>query len=758
MKSRFIVLASLGLTATAVLGVTMPASRHLIRDQLARHRHVRFGTIAATPIVPVPQAMPAVTAADEDLRFVPLAVAEVPAPRLSSPQLDARAFDPPTTVVGKSVSAAAAVTATIDRSTEASPAPTQNDTAFSTDLAGARQALRHYHDSDLGAGDEFARLTAGSLRTALDWAAIRLDSHDAGADRLQAFALAHPGWPALPWVSRRLEEARAATRVAPLVLAQFGQVAPETLVGKLSLARARLASNDAAGAADLVRAVWRSEDLSPVEEATVLHDFGALLRREDHKFRADRLLYAESVAPALRTAALAGPDVVLLARARAAVIASTGADAAIAAVPKPLQTDPGLTFARIQKARRAGKITEAAALMLSAPHDPTLLVDGDQWWVERRLVARKLLDLGDFKAAYAIAAGHAATSEQSRIEAEFHAGWIALRFLNDPALAAPHFAAASAIAATPISVARGTYWQARTAEAQGDTVAADRFYALAADHPTTFYGQLASAKLGRGPLVLRRPAAAATGSAQREAVPVVAQLFALGERDLAVSLALAMAKTDPDEAQVAALAKAVEATQDARATLIVGKAAAQRGMPVDDAAFPTFGVPGYRPLDNSADRPTVFAIARQESEFDPHAVSSAGAKGLMQVIDSTARQTAERAGLDFNGGRLLSDAAFNAQIGAAHLGKLLNDQDGSYILTFAAYNAGARKVQEWIAAYGDPRRPGVDPVDWIERIPFTETRNYVQRVFENLQIYRARFGMPTALLTDPQPPVAGKGT
>ncbi len=247
-----------------------------------------------------------------------------------------------------------------------------------------------------------------------------------------------------------------------------------------------------------------------------------------------------------------------------------------------------------------------------------------------------------------------------------------------------------------------------------------------------------------------------TGEARSEAVRAVEVLFALGERDMAVSLALAVAKTEPDAAQVAALVAAVQATGDARATLMVGKAGTQRGMPVDEAAFPTFGVPGYQPIEPSADRATVLAIARQESEFDPRSVSSAGAMGLMQLIASTARKTAQDAGVGFDQGRLLSDAAFNARIGAAHLGRLLNDLDGSYILTFASYNAGPRKVRDWMAAYGDPRKPGVDPVDWIERIPFTETRNYVQRVFENLQMYRAQFGMPTAALTPAA--AAGKGT
>ncbi len=755
-KSRYVVLGMFGLCAGAGVVVgSMPQTWRLIRHERALHRHVRFGDTVASSVVPIAKAMAPVVAADLDLRFVGQGLSDFAAPRLLPPRLEAAHYAPPTITAAKTTTAASP----LDQNTSAVATATKtDDSSLAADLAGARQALRHYHDGDVAGGDDFARLTNGSLRTALDWAAIRLASRQAGPDRLRAFIAAHADWPQGTWINRRIEESRSAVRDPVQVLAMFASSTPETLTGKLSLARAKLATGDSAGAAAVVQAVWRNDDLTPAEEATVLRDFGSVLHREDHKFRADRLLYKETIPPALHAAQLAGPDVLLLAKARAAVTALAPADAAIVAVPKPLQNDPGLIYAKLQKARRAGRIDEAAGLMLAAPTAINLLVDGDAWWVERRLLARKLLDAGRTQTAYQVVAAHSATSNALRIEAEFHAGWIALRFMNDPALAAPHFAAVSAMAETPISAARGAYWQGRAAEALGNDADAARFYAAASSKPTTFYGQLAAARAGHGPLALRQPASVAQGPERREAIRCVELLFALGERELATSLAFATARSEPDEAQVAALAEVVEATQDARTTLVVGKTAAQRGMAIDEAAFPTFGVPGYQPLDRSADRPTVFAIARQESEFDPHSVSSAGAKGLMQVIDSTARQTAEHAGVRFDEARMLTDAAFNAQIGAAHLGKLLSEQDGSYILTFAAYNAGSRKVQEWIAAYGDPRKPGVDPIDWIERIPFTETRNYVQRVFENMQIYRVRFGIPTALLSDPKAGSDGKRT
>lgn len=636
-------------------------------------------------------------------------------------------------------------------------------TALGSEFANAHQAIALYRKGAIADGDQFANtVTNRLLRVALEWVALRFDPREAGLPRLQAFVAAHPDWAMRPWLERRMEElSLAAVHDPNAVMARFAGTKPLTLYGRLALARAYLAASNPLDAAVIVRDIWRNKDIDEDEEASILKDFGPLIARDDHKFRADRLLYKEQVPAALRAAALAGPDVKLLALARASVINKAGPaaiDAALAAVPKSLAGDPGLVFSRIQKARRADWIGEAADLMASATHDPALLVNGDEWWVERQVISRKLLDAGDPRRAYVICAGHGAASDASVLEAEFHAGWLALRFLNDPKTASLHFARLAGTAGTPISRARAAYWQGRAAEAAGDTEAARRFYAAAAEQRISFYGQLAADRIGRGPLDLRQPAGAAVGDDRREAVRVVEQLYGLGERDIALPLALGIAKTETSDAQLGALAAILTDTNDAKTTLLVGKLATQRGLALDETAFPTFGVPGYLPLNHSADRAVVYAIARQESEFDPKSVSAAGAKGLMQLITSTARQTATKSGIGFSDQRLLTDAAYNAQIGAAHLGQLLSEQQGSYILTFAAYNAGSGRVKEWIGAYGDPRKPGVDPIDWIERIPFAETRNYVQRVYENLQIYRSRFGQPPAALVGAQLAQNGKRT
>ncbi len=446
---------------------------------------------------------------------------------------------------------------------------------------------------------------------------------------------------------------------------------------------------------------------------------------------------------ALRAATLAGKDVWLLERVRASANANVGDVAMFAAVPAALQNDPGLLLARVHLLRKRENIADAAALLLKAPRDPALVIDGDAWWTERRLVARKLLDLGDSQNAYRICADHAAHSVSSKVEAEFHAGWIALRFLNDPELAQKHFAKLSEIAQTPHQKARAAYWRGRTAEAQRSSAqedAAHAAYTEAATYSTTFYGQLALAKLGAVGSPLRPAPKSAQGQERDEAVRVAELLFAAGERDAAMPLSTEAMKHLSGEDQVAALGEVAARLRDAQTSLTLGKIAAKRGFALDDIAFPAYGVPSFTTLPGSAARSIVYAVARQESSFDPHAISPAGAMGLMQMIASTARNTASRARVGFDMRRMIEEPAFNAQLGAAHLGILLGEHKGSYLLTFAAYNAGGGRVKEWINAYGDPRRPDVDPIDWVERIPIEETRNYVQHVMENFVVYRAKLG------------------
>jgi soluble lytic murein transglycosylase len=331
------------------------------------------------------------------------------------------------------------------------------------------------------------------------------------------------------------------------------------------------------------------------------------------------------------------------------------------------------------------------------------------------------------------------------------AGWIALRFLDDPATAATHFARIPDVSRHPTSLARSHYWLGRVSEALHRPDQARAEYEAAARASASYYGQLAGARIGLAALPLApRPAAPDTRAeaGREDLVRALEILYALNERFLIIPLMAGLGETLDDIGTLAAVGALAERREDARGMLHLGKAALARGLPLDYYAFPVVGVPRYSPIGPPIESAMLLAIVRQESAFDPADWSSAQAMGLMQVTPAAGRDTCKRFGCTYDVARLRRDMPYNLQVGAAELGGVMQDYRGNYILAFAAYNAGRGRVQEWMARFGDPRDPKVDPVDWVERIPFMETRNYVQRVMENMQVYRTRLSNDAPLTID----------
>ncbi|MCP8938394.1 lytic transglycosylase domain-containing protein [Alsobacter sp. SYSU M60028] len=676
---------------------------------------------ALTPAPPAPPAPTLVAAIDADAPAV--------VPNLVGDLSPADDFGPPSSYAGWT--------------------PPQAAELSTADAAALRTAVDLYRKGDTAAGDAAAATLSDPVgRRLAEWAAIRLRGAALGFERIEAFIDANPDWPTQAMLRRRAEEALLASGPSQRALdAYFAAHPPVTTLGRVALARIRDAQGRNVEAIELIRDTWRHDDFGAETEAKILAAFGDTLTARDHRLRAERFLLADQFMPALRNAARAGDDAVALVKARVAVERrDRKAQKALDAVPPSLRGDPSFAYTRALYLRRKEQFVDAAKALAGVTRDPKSLADSTAWWTERRVLARELLDAGEPRLAYEVTAAHPEDDGAPRIDGEFHAGWIALRFLDDPALALRHFTSAAGFAATPISVARAAYWQGRAAELSRDEDVrrqAAAFFARAAAQGTAYYGQLARTRLGASELLLR---SAPRDAAPKDADPApaadearaVAMLYQCDARDLAMALLVDIGKTVDDPARIDAVAERVAALGDARGLLALGKTAAQRGVPVEDHAFPLIGVPAFATPVSAVERPLVFAIARQESSFDPRVVSSAGARGLMQLMPATARTTASRAGLGFELERLTTDAAYNALLGASHLGDLVGEWRGSYLLTIAAYNAGSGNVKKWIEAYGDPRDRTVDPVDWVERIPFTETRNYVQRVMENLQVYRAR--------------------
>jgi len=488
-----------------------------------------------------------------------------------------------------------------------------------------------------------------------------------------------------------------------------------------------------------------SEELSPKLETEILAAFPDFLTRADHAARMDRRIGARDFTTAMRAAARVGPSYASIVKACVAVAGKEKkARALLEKVPSELRQNLGYLLCRIQWLVNNEGTAEAVRLVLEAPREAMGRQDTDQWWRERRVLARKLLDVGDAKTAYQIVRGAASpVNEYYRAEAHFMAGWIALRFLSDPKIAFAHFQHIDDGSTNPLVLARAGYWRGRAAEAAGGVEEARANYTAAARYSTAYYGQLARARLGLGDLVLREPVRAAQVDGNHttavEVARATALLYSIGERDLAVRFVAALAEQSEDATALAALAEVTVDNEDPQATLLIGKGALARGLPLDPYAFSTAGLPPYKPMGPEIDPSIVYAVMRTESGFDPRDASPANAVGLMQVTPEAGRDTASRFGLPYDWIRLICDPVYNTQMGAAELAGLMRDYRGSLVLIFAGYNAGRGRVEKWIAQYGDPRDPKVDPVDWVERIPFAETRNYVERVLENLQVYRTRF-------------------
>jgi len=585
-------------------------------------------------------------------------------------------------------------------------------------------------------------------RKLAEWIVLRSDDNGASVERYRAFVTANPSWPSQTFLRRRLESALWDDhRDDATVWSWFENESPLSAKGKFSLARAMIGRGDRTNAERLVRDAWRNDAMSDDTENTALELFGALITPGDDKARMDLLLYGSEHEAALRAAKRLGSSEVALAKARSAGYRkASNTRALLEAVPYELHTDAGYIFSRIQLLRREEKFAEAAQLMMGAPKDPNRLYNLDEWWIERRLLARKMIDVGDHRTAYLIARDAALPSRDIyKTEQEFTAGWIALRFLNDPATAAQHFARIGVGSANPTTLARAGYWQGRAAEAAGRSQEARSAFAAAAEQSTSYYGQLARAKLGLPQIELNgAPAARGRATERLEVVRAVQLLYELGEGDIAVPILADMGENGDADALVG-LGEIAARQGDARGMLLMGKAALNRGLPFDFYAYPVTGIPPFRSIGPDVEPSIVYAIARQESAFNPAVVSPAQAYGLMQVTPDAGKYVCKKYGADFDLRRLKTDPVYNAALGAAELGGLIEDYRGSYIMTFAAYNAGRGSVKKWIERYGDPRDPKVDAVDWVELIPFSETRNYVQRIMENLQVYRARFGGGTRL-------------
>jgi len=593
-------------------------------------------------------------------------------------------------------------------------------------------------------------LPDGSLdRRILTWAIASSGLKDVPYREIATAERELSGWPGIGGL--REKEERALYRENPpagAVLSAMGNARPQTPEGAILLARAQAASGRSTEAARTIRTLW-VEALDTPTEDKILGEFGGLLTVADHRARMDYLMYRGRSAQAKRFSTLGNAQPLYTAWV-AVISGSKNAAQQINAIGRSWASDPAYLFMRIEYARRQDQFEEAAKLLDAVPRNAATLANAGEWWNERRIVSRGLADKGDFRGAYRLVANHTAQSSVDRVDAEFHAGWYALRALNDATVAETHFRKILEASSRPLSASRALYWLGRSAEAGGPGQARS-FYEQAARFSGTFYGQLAAARLGKTALDVSYPSPTAQDRerfASREVVRAIARLDSVGHDRRAAALYAALGEQIDSPGELALLTARAEELGDHALSLKIGKAAFSRGVDVAALAYPLGVIPAGADIAGSG-KALAYSIARQESAFNPAAVSAANARGLLQLLPGTAQGVAKRHGISFKADRLTSDAGYNATLGAHYLGEQIDAFGGSYILTFIAYNAGPKRVPEWIARYGDPRGKPLDEViDWVERIPFPETRNYVQRVLENYQVYKTRLGQKADIVSD----------
>lgn len=610
-------------------------------------------------------------------------------------------------------------------------------------MADAMAAMR---EGDWLRAKEIGNAAGPVGRDVIDWHWLR--SGLGGFDEAVDFLERRSDWPGLPFLKERCEYSVPLSGRARDVLFFFGEDQPQTGHGAVALTRAYAELGRTADAEAQAVLSWLNLSLTAEAEAQLLEEYAAFLEPYNVA-RLDMALWNGWANAGRRAAARIGDDgLMALAEARLGLRAGAGdVDTLIEAVPEVLQDDPGLAYERFRWRMSKGLEDEAIEVILDRSATPERLGRPRPWSRARRDLARALMRAGDHETAYAVAAAHHLAEGADYADLEWLSGYLALRFLEAPDKALEHFRHFRAAVDTPISLGRAGYWLGRAHEALGDTTAAADAYAFGAGFQTSFYGLLAAERLGQPldpKLVGDEVFPDISGASFRRASVFDAALLlqAAGERDLAGRFMVHLGES-LTRAELGTLADVAFALGEPRIALRIAKQAARMGWVIEKAYFPVVEL-GVDPMP--VPRALALAIARRESEFDPGVASGVGARGLMQLMPATAREVAGDLGLDYSSDLLFTDPTYNATLGTAYLKGLIDRFGTSPVLVAAGYNAGPGRPSRWIGQFGDPRTGNVDVIDWVEHIPFDETRNYAMRVAESLPAYRARISGETGTL------------
>ncbi len=619
-------------------------------------------------------------------------------------------------------------------------APAANSLTLSeNDVKLYKKAFKAAHRRQFNRAMKLAGYAENTLPAkAIRWMYLKEPRTSATFADISAFLDKNPSWPQRRYLIRRAEERLPKDLSATAVLSWFDKYPPISGLAAARKAQALISTGQEKTGKMELRKAWIQKNFGRSEAKYFLKKYRKYISNLDHAERLDRLLWEDNVYAARRQLRFVSRDRQHLGQARIQLIRrGPGVDYSVGKVPLNLKKDPGLVYDRVRWRRRNGLMNTAYDLLKTAP--TANLMRPAKWGLERRLITRWALQTGKIQTAYNLISNHGQTGYAERAEAEWLAGWIALRFLKRNVDAFKHFKKLFNSVRYPISRARAAYWAGRAADAEGNAAISFQWYRVAATHNTRFYGQLAAMhlppeerlSLPRQPEIKKYKI---TKFWDEEIIQIAALLAQIGESKLVKKFLSYIIKNNKDPDLWVAIADLAKAAKRGDYVIRAARYALRQGIPLTDIGYPKFETR----LDDDLDPTLINGLIRQESAFFKGAISRAGARGLMQLMPTTAYRVARKMRISYSKVRLTRDPAYNVRLGQYYLKQLLARYNGSVILALAAYNAGPGAVNRWVRHLGLPGPSIPDKVDWIEKIPYEETRNYVQRVLENRSVYQNR--------------------
>ena len=580
------------------------------------------------------------------------------------------------------------------------------------------------------------------LKDLVTWMYLKEPSNNLTFQNYKKFIDKNPEWPRINRLRYLAEHKINFKNVKPKeVIKFFEKKEPLSGYGKIKLGEAFLTRGNTKKAHDLIAEGFKTANLSSVEHRYLNKKFRNLLTKEDYIERAKYLAWQQDFYELRRTLRYLPSGYKELYFARFALMTrSYGVDSAIAKVPAQFKNDIGLQFDRAKWRRKRGRYDSALEIINNLPQDPKLLVKPDLWFKEKFIIARSRINKKRFKEAYGLLINHGVLDSGNLAEAEWHAGWLALRFLNKPEAAVQHFKTMHEGVNYPISKSRAAYWVGKAYEQLGKDQNAKDWYKKSSVFNTTFYGQLASAKINKNDFKVKNSYTFSEEDYKKLLKTDLARaVILLSELDMTQKGKDILRHLGSEERSIKEQVLAGKLSQQVGRldfAIQIAKQTSYQNKNLLELNYPIIETPKMVSKRTILPQEVILSLIRQESEFDRDANSWVGAKGLMQIMPATGRLVSKQAGLRYSRSRLIEDEFFNLQLGCYYISGLNDEFDGAIYMAFAGYNAGPHRVRRWVKRFGDPRKGEIDPIDWIELIPFTETRNYVQRVIENIQVYK----------------------